>query len=93
MGAIQSIQRSGSATSSRKQGLKVWYDPRSRSNLGELRLLGDRGGANLRNRRNVREKNSFKKSFVANYSDDERAEDGDGDDGDGEGPLFLSPRR
>ena len=40
---------------------------------------GGREGANLRNRRNEeREKNSFKKSFVANYSDDdERAEDGD----------------
>ena len=44
---------------------------------------GGREGANLRNRRNEeREKNSFKKSFVANYSDDERAEDRDGDDGE-----------
>ena len=61
MGAIQSIQRSGSATSSRKQGPKVLYDPRSRSNLGELRLLGDRGGANLRNRRNEEKRTASRK--------------------------------
>ena len=56
-----SIQRSGSATSSRKQGPKVLYDPRSRSNLGELRLLGDRGGANLRNRRNEEKRTASRK--------------------------------
>lgn len=58
---------------------------------------GGREGANLRNRRNEeREKNSFKKSFVANYSDDdERAEDGDMGRGMGRAPslAFLALTR